>query len=64
MKYDSPEGHLQQRREWCDQIWQNFATVVKYYKSLGNFWNGSFSIWPNFIPALVIFMLLGIFSLL
>ena len=56
--------HLLYLCQQCEQIWPNFATVVKYFKCLGNFWYSLFSIRHYFAPTLAIFMLLGIFSLL
>ena len=36
-----------------DQIWQNFATLAEFQKSLAIFWGGLFSIWQNFDPSWV-----------
>ena len=41
-------------------MWPDLATVVKYYKSLVNFWSGLFSICQNYVTTLAIFMQLAV----
>ena len=38
-------------RDQCDQVWRNFVTLEKVYKSLEQF-NGLFLIWQNAEPTL------------
>ena len=42
----------------CDQIWRNYATSVKFCKSLAIF-EGLFNIWQNCAPTFVTFYAFG-----
>ena len=42
----------------CDQIWQNFVTLAKFYKSLANC-RELINVWPNFKPTLAYFYVFG-----
>ena len=52
------EKRRQMLRNKCDQIWRNFTTLAKNYKSLTIF-EGLFSICPNIYLNFVIFCSIG-----